>query len=79
LDLAGGRFRLTVGPDGIASATETADDADARLGVAELAAIVLGQVSAVTLAGAGRIGAEDPVALARLFGWHLPVRLSYWY
>jgi predicted acetyltransferase len=79
LDLAGGRFRLSIGHDGIASVTATEDDADVRLGVAELAAIFLGQVSAVTLAAAGRIDADDPVSLARLFGWHLPVRLSYWY
>ncbi|MDQ1206381.1 GNAT family N-acetyltransferase [Microbacterium sp. SORGH_AS_0862] len=79
LDLAGGRFRLTVDEEGAASVIETGDPVDARLGVAELAAIYLGQVSAVTLAAAGRIDAEDPVALARLFGWHLPVRLSYWY
>lgn len=79
LELAGGRVRLTVDENGAASVAQTQDPADVRLGIAELAAILLGQVSAVTLAAAGRIEADDPVALARLFGWHRPVRLSYWY
>ncbi|WP_159501953.1 GNAT family N-acetyltransferase [Microbacterium sp. 18062] len=81
LGLTGGRVVLTV--DARGAATVTADaDVDAvpvRLGVAEFSALLLGQVSAVTLAAAGRLESQDPAALARTFGWSRPARLSYWY
>ena len=85
LGIGGGRFALTVDADG-AGTVQVVDDASAegdaiavRLGIAELSALVLGQVSAVTLAAAGRIRTADPVALARTFRWDVPARLSYWY
>jgi predicted acetyltransferase len=83
LGIGGGRFLLTVDADGAATVQADAggdgDAIDVRLGIAELSALVLGQVSAVTLAAAGRIRTADPVALARTFRWDVPARLSYWY
>ncbi len=82
LGFAHGRHVLTADEDGHATVTSggaTADDPVVRLGVAELSAIVLGGVSAVTLARAGRVHADDPERVARLFAWPTPPRLSYWY
>jgi predicted acetyltransferase len=83
LGFADGRFVLEVDADGSARATRTTDAApDAislSLGIRELAAVYLGGVSVVTLARAGLIAASDPVAAARVFGWHQPPRLSFWY
>lgn len=50
-----------------------------RLGVAELSAIVVGGVSPVTLARAGRLETDDPARLARLFATTAVPRLSFWY
>ncbi|MCC4906750.1 GNAT family N-acetyltransferase [Microbacterium sp. cx-59] len=78
-----GEYTLDVDADG--AGTVQAGDAGAegsvrvQLGVAELSALVLGQVSAVTLAAAGRIRTADAVALDRTFRWDVPARLSYWY
>ncbi|MCT9820602.1 GNAT family N-acetyltransferase [Microbacterium sp. W1N] len=83
LDIAGGAFVLTVDDDGRAEV----DAVDApppgipsvRLGVAELSALLLGGVSPVTLARAGRLQADDPERLARLFAAPAAPRLSFWY
>lgn len=82
LGFAGGRFLLTTDADGSAEvhAVEGAADAPtARLGVAELSAILLGGVSPATLAAAGRIAADDPARLTRLFATTRAPRLSFWY
>ena len=50
-----------------------------RLGIAELSALLLGGVSAVTLARAGRIETDDPERVARLFQTVQAPRLSFWY
>ncbi|MFJ9962984.1 GNAT family N-acetyltransferase [Streptomyces avermitilis] len=52
--LAGGRYRLTVGPDG-AVCEPTTQDAGLTLDVGELAALWLGDASAVRLAALGRV------------------------
>ena len=49
------------------------------LGIAELSALLLGGVSAVTLARAGRLHADDPARIARLFATTVAPRLSFWY
>lgn len=77
-----GRHVLDIGTDGRATVTAGdggGDDPVVRLGVAELSAILLGGVSAATLARAGRVHADDPERLARLFAWPVAPRLSYWY
>ena len=51
----------------------------ATLGVAELSAILLGGVSPVTLARAGRIETDDAHRLARVFASTTTPRLSFWY
>lgn len=84
LEITGGRFLLDVGADGRAAVRivdhdEPGDALPVSLGVAELSALYLGQVSAMTLAAAGRIATADPAAVARAFGWDAPARLSYWY
>jgi len=50
-----------------------------RLGVAELSSMMLGGVSAVKLARAGRIETDDPARIARLFATPAAPRLSFWY
>lgn len=83
LGITGGAFVLTTTLDG--PATVDAPDRVAaglplvRLGVAELSALLLGSVSAVTLARAGRIVSDEPARIARLFGSTTPARLSFWY
>lgn len=80
LGIGGGRFALRVDADGTASVSPGDGEGEVvQLGIAELSAIVLGQVSAVTLAATGRIRTADPVALARTFRADVPARLSYWY
>jgi predicted acetyltransferase len=85
IGLAAGRWILRVAPDGSAAIdpwTESEPPADAvtvELGVAELSSLYLGSVSFATLADAGRVRASDPRAVARVFGWHVPARLSFWY
>ncbi|MGW8066487.1 GNAT family N-acetyltransferase [Streptomyces ziwulingensis] len=54
---AGGRWRLEAGPDG-AACTPTTESAHLVLGAAELAALWLGDESAVRLAALGRAGEE---------------------
>ncbi|WP_405375373.1 MULTISPECIES: GNAT family N-acetyltransferase [unclassified Microbacterium] len=83
LGIADGVFVLSADAEGEASV----DVVDApplgiplvRLGVAELSAIVLGGVSPVTLARAGRLEADDPHRIARVFGSTTVPRLSFWY
>lgn len=83
LEIAGGTFALTTDAEGTASV----DVVDAppvglpvvTLGIAELSALLLGGVSAVTLARAGRLRADDPARIARLFATTVAPRLSFWY
>ncbi|EPD85277.1 hypothetical protein HMPREF1529_01893 [Microbacterium sp. oral taxon 186 str. F0373] len=83
LGIASGVFLLTTDADGTA-AVELVDEPPVgvptvTLGVAELSALLLGGVSPVTLARAGRLVADDAPALARLFASTVPPRLSFWY
>lgn len=83
LGIAAGTFVLTVDADGVAG-VDIVDESPvgvptASVGVAELSAILLGGVSTVTLARAGRLVADDPSRLARLFASTVPPRLSFWY
>lgn len=84
LDLAGGRFLLTVGDDLRATVTTLGAEASpdairVRLGIQELSAASLGGVSLATLARAGRVSTTDAAAAARTFGWHAAPQLSIWY
>jgi len=77
-----GRYVLEADADGAGAVTAGAGadgDLTVRLGVTELSAIVLGGVSPVTLARAGRVHTDDPERVARLFAWPTAPRLSYWY
>ncbi|MFF0017757.1 GNAT family N-acetyltransferase [Streptomyces sp. NPDC005374] len=56
--LAGGRYRLDASPDG-ASCTPTTESADLTLDVGELAALWLGDESAVRLVALGRVREEQ--------------------
>ncbi|MGB4777946.1 GNAT family N-acetyltransferase [Microbacterium sp.] len=83
LEIASGTFLVTTDADGTA-AVDLVDDPPVgvpvvRLGVAELSAVLLGGVSPVTLAHAGRLTADDPARIARLFAWTTAPRLSFWY
>ncbi|WP_231477031.1 MULTISPECIES: GNAT family N-acetyltransferase [unclassified Microbacterium] len=83
LGIASGVFLLTTDADGTA-AVELVDEPPVgvptvTLGVAALSALLLGGVSPVTLARAGRLVADDAPALARLFASTVPPRLSFWY
>lgn len=83
LGIAAGTFVLTTDAGGAAS-VDIVDEPPvgiptATLGVAELSALLLGGVSPVTLARAGRLVADDPARLARLFASTVPPRLSFWY
>ena len=83
LGIADGTFVLATDADGTAT-VDPVDDPPVgvpfvRLGVAELSAVLLGGVSPVTLARAGRIAADDPARVARLFAWPTAPRLSFWY
>lgn len=76
LEIAGGTFLLAV-QDGHATVTPAAGTApEVRLGVGALSAVLLGGVSALTLARAGLLEAEEPARVARLFASVEPVRLS---
>ncbi|HET6300454.1 GNAT family N-acetyltransferase [Microbacterium sp.] len=85
LGFADGAFVLEVDADGVGRVTPVERDAapdDAvvvRLGITELSAVYLGGVSLATLHRAGRVVTDDPVAAARVFSWHTPPRLSFWY
>ncbi|MFI6209954.1 GNAT family N-acetyltransferase [Streptomyces sp. NPDC051041] len=61
---AGGRYRLEAGPDG-ASCAPTGGSADLTLGAGELAALWLGDESAVRLAALGRVREERAGAARR--------------
>ncbi|GGV48138.1 GNAT family N-acetyltransferase [Streptomyces griseoflavus] len=56
--LTGGRFRLEASADGAGSCVRTTESADLSLDVAELAALWLGDESAVRLAALGRVREE---------------------
>lgn len=83
LGIAGGTVVLATDARGeaVADTVDRAPDGvlTVRLGVAELAALLLGSVSARTLARAGRVASEDPARVARLFASTDPARLSFWY
>ncbi|MET0813500.1 MAG: GNAT family N-acetyltransferase [Microbacterium sp.] len=79
-----GRWLLTVDASGrgevIPLEGPAPDDAvEVSLGIAELSAVYLGGVSLATLAAAGRVSSTDAASAARVFGWHVPPRLSIWY
>ncbi|WP_065570218.1 GNAT family N-acetyltransferase [Microbacterium oleivorans] len=81
LRLADGTFVLSAGE---APGVEIVDEVPlgvplVRLGVEELSAMLLGGVSAVTLARAGRIEADDPHRVARVFSATTTPQLSFWY
>ncbi len=80
--IAGGRFLVHTNQAGEATVRADASDAGAHsvhLGVAELSALLLGDVSAITLAHAGRLRSDDPARVARFFGSTADARLSFWY
>lgn len=83
LGISGGRFVLTVGDDLRGSVRETDDlpvgAVDVALGTTELSAAYLGGVSLAMLAYAGRVATTDAAAAARIFGWHVTPRLTFWY
>ncbi|MDQ1127779.1 putative acetyltransferase [Microbacterium sp. SORGH_AS 505] len=81
LEIAGGTFILSAGETpGVNVVDEPPLGVPVvRLGVAELSAILLGGVSPVTLARAGRIETDDPHRAARVFAATTTPRLSFWY
>lgn len=81
LDIAGGRFQLTTTESGTATArpADSSVAPDVRLGIADLSAMLLGGVSAITLAQAGRLRSDDPARVARLFAGSVTPLLSFWY
>lgn len=83
LGIAAGTFVLTTDAAGRAS-VEAVETPPARvpllrLGVRELSSLFLGGVSVVTLARAGRVDADDPTRIARVFQTVEAPRLSFWY
>ncbi|SDG27977.1 GNAT family N-acetyltransferase [Microbacterium sp. 77mftsu3.1] len=81
LGIADGTFVLTAGET---PGVDVVDDPPlgvplVRLGVEELSAMLLGAVSPVTLARAGRVETDDPHRVARVFAATTPPRLSFWY
>ncbi len=83
LGIAAGTFVLTTDAEGLAS-VDIVDDPPVgvpvtQLAVAELSALLLGGVSPVTLARAGRLVSDDAARLARLFASTVPPQLSFWY
>ena len=81
LGIASGFFVLSAGEDvGVDAVAEAPVGVPlVRLGVAELSALLLGGVSPVTLAKAGRLDADEPERIARLFASTTTPRLSFWY
>ena len=90
LGLSGGRFVLETDASGQGRARSLGtDDAPAEnapagalavsLGITELGSLLLGGVTPVALARAGRIETADPVRLGRVFDWPIAPRLSFWY
>jgi len=68
-----GRWRLTVGPDGAATCTATADPADLACTVLELGSAYLGATSLAALGATGTVRELTPGTLRRAstaFGWH---------
>ena len=83
LGIAGGTFIATTDAEGRAT-VEAVDAPPAgvpllRLGVRELSSLFLGGVSVSTLARAGRVEADDPTRIARVFQTVESPRLSFWY
>ena len=84
LGYAGGRYVLTVGPDGVGAVVRSDDaaaEASVALDVAELGALLLGGISAVTLRAAGRIHTTTDAAtlVDRIFHSPVPPRLGIWF
>ncbi len=85
LGFAHGSFVLDVDTDGVGrvapvdSGESVGVASVVQLGITELSAVYLGGVSLATLHRAGRVTTDDPVAAARVFSWHTPPRLSFWY
>ena len=84
LGFAQGRWLLTVDDAGRGTVSSLSGEAspdavEVSLGVEELSAVYLGGVSLATLAAAGRVRSTDVAVAARVFGWHVPPRLSVWY
>lgn len=84
LGISEGRWLLEAADDGTAGIV-SAEDVDTGevpvlcTGTTELSAMCLGGVSPAALAAAGRIATGDVPAVSRLFQWHVPPRLSFWY
>jgi predicted acetyltransferase len=80
MGFAAGTYRLDV-VDGRGTVTRTADDdggeADLRLDVADLGAVLIGSVSPVTLAAAGLVHADDPAAPAVFRSMLVPARVPH--
>ncbi|MDM7890783.1 GNAT family N-acetyltransferase [Curtobacterium caseinilyticum] len=80
MGFATGTYRLDV-VDGQGTVTRTAADdggeADLRLDVADLGAVLIGSVSPVTLAAAGLVRAADPAAPALLRAMLTPARTPH--
>ncbi len=84
LGIAGGRHVLRVDDDRWATVTPWDGGAPdgavtVRASITDLSAAYLGAVSLTTLAAAGRVRSTDAAAAARVFSWHVPARLSFWY
>jgi len=84
LGVSTGRHLLEVDASGAGRVTSWEGDAPAgavlvRLGITELSAVYLGGVSPSTLARAGRLESTDAETAARVLGWHVRPRLSFWY
>lgn len=81
--IAGGTFVLSTNAEGTASVDVVADPPAGiplvSLAVTELSSLLLGGVSATTLARAGRIETDDPERIARVFHTTRAPRLSFWY
>ncbi len=84
IGISAGRWLLEVGADGVGhvrpwGGAPPSGAVEVRLGVTELSAAYLGEVSLATLAAAGRVQTSDPAAAARVLAWHVPPRQSFWY
>lgn len=84
LGISEGRWLLEAAADGTAGivsaeGVDTGEIPQLSCGTTELSAMCLGGVSPAQLAAAGRIRTTDVAATARLLGWHVPPRLSFWY
>jgi predicted acetyltransferase len=84
--ISGGRWLLRVDDEGRGTVEEWPAEAPApgganeiALGITELSTAYLGGVSLATLAAAGRVRAADAAGAARVLGWHVVPRLTFWY